>query len=135
MDATDGLPPTTTLDDDDDEEEEAGAGAGEEHTAGRKGDIAAPSRRRPSRRSSVTKMTKSPEYVIDNLDKEFFTPEFDPVLHQLTALSQWESGELMERFMSTIEETDTDKDMVLVKLAEMIEINYSELMECMRDVS
>lgn len=80
-------------------------------------------------------MTKSPENVIDNLAKEFFTPEFDPVLHQLNALSQWDSEEMMERFMSTIEETDTDKDMVLVKLAEMIETNYSELMECMRDVS
>ena len=87
------------------------------------------------RRSSVTKMIKSPEFVINNLDKQFFTPDFDPVLHQLHALEQWDSAEMMERFMSTIEETDTDKDMVLVKLAEMIEINYSELMGCMRDVS
>jgi hypothetical protein len=88
----------------------------------------------PSRRSSVTKMSKSPEYVIDNLHKDFFSPDFDPVLHQLSALSQWSEADMMERFMSTIEETDTDKDMVLVKLAEMIETNYSELMDCMRDV-
>ena len=41
---------------------------------------------------------------------------------------------MMDRFMSTIEETDTDKDMVLSQLADMISTNYSELMSCMRDV-
>lgn len=87
------------------------------------------------RSSSVSVMTKSPEYVVEHLHAEFFSPEFDPVLHQLHAIETWDRGELMERFMSTIEDTDTDKDMVLVKLAEMIETNYSELMGCMRDVS
>lgn len=91
--------------------------------------------RAAARRSSVTKVTKNPENVIASLPAEFFSPDFDPVQHQLRALATWDSAELMERFMSTIEETDTDKDMVLVKLAEMIETNYSELMECMRDVS
>lgn len=40
----------------------------------------------------------------------------------------------MDRFMATIEETDTDKDMVLTQLADMISLNYTDLMACMRDV-
>ena len=38
------------------------------------------------------------------------------------------------KFMAAIEDTDTDKDVILSKLASMIESHYNEIMECMRDM-
>lgn len=83
---------------------------------------------------SGVKASKTPQEVIHNLHEGFFDPTFDPVERQLQEISDWEEEGMMDRFMATIEETDTDKDMVLSQLAEMISLNYSDLMTCMRDV-
>jgi hypothetical protein len=83
---------------------------------------------------SGVKASKTPEEVISNLHEGFFDPSFDVVERQLQEISDWEEEGLMDRFMATIEETDTDKDMVLSQLADMISLNYSDLMSCMRDV-
>lgn len=80
------------------------------------------------------KVSKTPEEVVANLFQGYFDPEFDPIERQLLEISSWEEEEMMDRFMATIEETDTDKDMVLTQLADMISLNYNDLMACMRDV-
>lgn len=81
---------------------------------------------------------KTPESVIEGLRPDFFSPSFDPVHDQLLEISQWGvrmDTTVTERFMMKIEDADTDKDMILSKLADMIEANYGELMSCMRDVN
>jgi hypothetical protein len=80
------------------------------------------------------KVSKTPEEVVANLHEGYFEPDFDPIERQLNEISTWDEEEMMDRFMATIEETDTDKDMVLTQLADMISLNYTDLMACMRDV-
>jgi len=41
---------------------------------------------------------------------------------------------MIERFMDKIEEADTDKDVIIGHLTTMIDANYNDLMECMRNV-
>jgi hypothetical protein len=80
------------------------------------------------------KVCKTPEEVVANLYEGYFEPDFDPIEKQLLEISSWDDEDMMDRFMATIEETDTDKDMVLTQLADMISLNYTDLMACMRDV-
>lgn len=81
------------------------------------------------------KKIKSAQEVIDSLHEGYFDEKFDPVHRQLVTISGWNDQEMMEKFMATIEDTDTDKDMVLGRLSYMIECNYGEIMSCMRDVN
>jgi hypothetical protein len=83
----------------------------------------------------VTINTKTTESVMDELGDEYFTHDFDPVERLLYDVSNWDKMELTEQFMLKIEETDSNKDFILGKLADMIEANYSELMTCMRDAN
>jgi len=80
---------------------------------------------------------KTPQMVVDGLKEDFFTADFDPIEEQLWDVSSWvnsiDSVDLTEQFMTKIEEADTDKDMILSRLADMIEANHSELMTCVRD--
>lgn len=80
---------------------------------------------------------KTPQMVVDGLKEEFFTADFDPIEEQLWDVSSWvnsiDSVDLTEQFMTKIEEADTDKDMILSRLADMIEANHGELMTCVRD--
>ena len=77
---------------------------------------------------------KTAASVISSLPEGFFTPSFDPVALIPMEIASWGGGDLTEQFMSKIEDVDTDKDMILSSLADLIEANYSELMGCMRDV-
>lgn len=77
---------------------------------------------------------KTAQSVIASLPEGFFTPGFDPVALLPGEIASWGSGDLTEQFMMKIEDVDTDKDMILSSLADLIEANYSELMGCMRDV-
>lgn len=77
---------------------------------------------------------KTADEVIATLNEGYFMEDFDPIQLQLEEVSKWSEEEMMSKFMSTIEDADTDKDMVLTKLSAMIELNYNELMACMRDV-
>mmetsp|Transcript_3685 Transcript_3685/g.3821 ORF Transcript_3685/g.3821 Transcript_3685/m.3821 type:complete len:1269 (+) Transcript_3685:182-3988(+) len=85
-------------------------------------------------RGSALKTHKKPQEVIDRLPDGFFTKDYDPVEKQLMEVSTWRDLDLTERFMVLIEEADTDKDMVLSRLAAMIEASHSDLITCMRDV-
>lgn len=77
---------------------------------------------------------KTPQSVISSLPEGFFTPGFDSVALIPVEIASWGDGDLTEQFMTKIEDVDTDKDMILSSLADLIEANYSELMGCMRDV-
>ena len=77
---------------------------------------------------------KTAKSVIASLPEGFFTPGFDPVRLVPLEIASWGNGDLTEKFMMKIEDVDTDKDMILSSLADLIEANYSELMGCMRDV-
>lgn len=80
---------------------------------------------------------KTPQMVVDGLKEDFFTVDFDPIEEQLWDVSSWvnsiDTVDLTEQFMTKIEEADTDKDMILSRLADMIEANHSDLMACVRD--
>ena len=77
---------------------------------------------------------KTAESVIGSLPAGFFVPNFDPVALLPVEIASWGEGDLTEQFMTKIEDVDTDKDMILSSLSDLIEANYSELMGCMRDV-
>lgn len=79
---------------------------------------------------------KSSESVIKSLPPGYFTPvgEYDPVALIPHEVSTWGAGDLTEQFMNKIEDVDTDKDMILSSLADLIEANYTELMGCMTNV-
>ena len=100
---------------------------------------------------------KTSNSVIDNLNKEYYNPDFDPIESILCDVSTWseiiDSGftdlntpkqdsdetintdRLNEKFMKKIEETDTDKDFILLKLSELIQANYNELNDCLKNAS
>ena len=86
-------------------------------------------------RAGILLTKKTPENVIEKLHKGFFTKDFDPVELQLEDISCLQESELTEEFMNMIEAADTDKDMILSKLAKMIEASYPDLVACMRDVN
>lgn len=77
---------------------------------------------------------KTPESVVDGLSEVFFEKDFDPVFGVIKEVATWGDGDISERFMAKIEETDTDKDMVLSRLATMVEANYADLMNCINHV-
>lgn len=83
----------------------------------------------------IQNSTKTPETVVGDLPEVYLTENFDPVHALLLEVSDWDKDEMVERFMEKIEDTDTDKDHILSKLADMIEANYSELMNIMRDAN
>lgn len=72
--------------------------------------------------------TKTAASVVGGLPLEFFEEAYDPVVGVIHEVSRWGEGDVTERFMAKIEATDTDKDMVLSRLAAMVESKYSELM-------
>jgi hypothetical protein len=90
------------------------------------------------RKSNNFSSTKTPESVVEGLSHEYYKPDFDPVHDTLLDVSSWDKNlshmELTSKFMMKIEDTDSDKDMILYKLSDMIEDNYGDLMHCMRDV-
>lgn len=77
---------------------------------------------------------RSPEAVVEQLPPEYFTKEFNPVVGHLEEISSWGDGDITERFMQKIEDTDTDKDVIVGHLTEMIDSNYDELMNCMTKI-
>jgi len=79
---------------------------------------------------------KTAESVIKSLPPGYFTStgEYDPVALIPHEVSTWGTGDLNEQFMNKIEDVDTDKDMILSSLADLIEANYTELMGCMTNV-
>jgi hypothetical protein len=80
------------------------------------------------------KPSKSLESVTSSLYEGYFTAGFDPTLLQLQQVTNWTETDRTSKFMAMIEETDTDKDVILSNLANMIEKNYPEIMKCMNDV-
>ena len=118
--------------------------------------------------TSQLTIQKTSDSVILGLDKRYFTEDFDPVFQQLQQVSDWLSGgidcDANIRFMSAIEEADTDKvlifpsdlhikfaffklfscclhmkfithkDMVLCRLATCIEQNQSSITESQNDI-
>jgi hypothetical protein len=77
---------------------------------------------------------KTPESVVDGLPREYFTPDYDPIEPHLVEISTWEESDMIEKFMAKIEEADTDKDVIIGNLTTMIDANYNDLVECMRNV-
>jgi hypothetical protein len=80
---------------------------------------------------------KTADSVIENLYEGFFTMTFDPVFLQLEQVSSWMDStdcDLSIRFMDAIEEADTDKDMVMSRLAALIEKNKVAITESQNDI-
>lgn len=77
---------------------------------------------------------KTAQSVIASLPEGFFTLGYDPVAQIPGEIALWGDGDLTQQFMLKIEDVDTDKDMILSSLSDLIEANYSELMGCMRAV-
>lgn len=86
---------------------------------------------------------------MEELPHKFFTPDYDPIQELLLEINneaKWgddsedaelegsPSERLAEVFMTKIEEADTNQDICLGQLADMIEANHSNLMACMRDI-
>lgn len=90
------------------------------------------------RQSNNFSSSKTPESVVEGLSLEYYKPDFDPVHDTLLDVSSWGKNlshmDLTSKFMMKIEDADSDKDMILYKLSDMIEDNYGDLMHCMRDV-
>lgn len=78
--------------------------------------------------------TKFSDNVLEGLSTEYFDPDFDPVEAHLKEISSWDDYGVTEKFMNTISDADTDKDIVLGHLATMIEANYGDLMNCIKNV-
>lgn len=75
---------------------------------------------------SSMRSNKTPAAIIDELYEGYFDENFDPAYFILEQVSQWLEGSecnLNKRFMAEIESIDTDKDMILGKLATSIEKN------------
>ena len=118
-------------DDDDDDGGIGVGGGGSDDDDGEEGkEECRPTRSGKFRRST----SKTPATVVDGLLPGFFEQDFDPVVDIIREVASWGDGDVTERFMSKIEETDTDKDMVLNQLAAMVEANYSDLMDCITHV-
>ena len=81
-----------------------------------------------------TSYAKSPESVVEGLRAEYFTSDFDPIAPNLEEISTWEEEDMIEKFMTKIEEADTDKDVIIGHLTTMIDANYNDLVDCMRNV-
>lgn len=79
-------------------------------------------------------LERSFQQVIEHLPKEYYVPDYDPVADHLSEISSWKEVDTVERFMSKIEDTDTDKDVIIGELTSMIDANYDELMSCMRKI-
>jgi hypothetical protein len=77
---------------------------------------------------------KSPDEVVEQLPPEYFLKDFDPIEGHLQEISSWVDDDITERFMQKIEDTDTDKDVILGHLTTMIDSNYDELMMCMTKI-
>jgi Vacuolar-sorting protein 54, of GARP complex len=89
---------------------------------------------RTARQNASHYSNKTAQSVIASLPEGFFTQGFDPVAMLPIEIASWGDGDLTEQFMTKIEDVDTDKDMILSSLSDLIEANYSDLMGCMRDV-
>jgi hypothetical protein len=77
---------------------------------------------------------KSFKEVIDELPDSYFSMQYDPVAEHLEEISSWIDDETIEKFMAKIEETDTDKDIIIGEITSMIDANYDDLMSCMRKI-
>jgi hypothetical protein len=80
---------------------------------------------------------KTADTVIENLYEGFFTSTFDPVYLQLEQVSSWMDSadcDMNLRFMDAIEEADTDKDMIMSRLATLIETNKGAITESQNDI-
>jgi hypothetical protein len=77
---------------------------------------------------------RSFQEVIEQLPKDYYDVDFDPVIPHLQEISSWDEEDIIEKFMKKIEETDTDKDIIVAELTSMIDANYDDLMSCMRKI-
>ena len=94
--------------------------------------------KRNSLKTSDIIVKKSVEAVLETLNEDYFTSNFDPVDDLLAEISQWGvqmNEDVTARFMNKIEEVDVDKDIVVGRLLYMIQLNYNSLMSCMRDIN
>jgi phospholipid N-methyltransferase len=75
------------------------------------------------------------DQVIEYLPIEFFSPHFDPIELQLSEISDARTKcNLVELFMNKIEETDTNKDIILGQLNTFLIERQDELNTCMSTV-
>lgn len=77
----------------------------------------------------------SPARTVDDVRKDYFIPDFDPIKGYVDDVSTMDPDEYNSYFMEKILEVDEDKDIVLAKLGDMIEASYSDLVECMKNVN
>ena len=84
--------------------------------------------------SSSTNTAATFEEVEAALPEQYWVEEFDPVEIHLTEISSWSEADTTEKFMSKIEETDTQKDVILHQLMTKVDENYDDLMACMSKV-
>jgi len=117
-------------------EAESNDGSDAAATAAAAAAVAAAAAAREQRRiTSYFFSDKTPQSVIASLPDAFFSPEFDAAAQLPMEVASWGQGDLTDRFMTKIEDFDTDKDMILSSLADLIEANYSQIVECMRDIN
>jgi hypothetical protein len=76
---------------------------------------------------------KTTEEVVEGLPLQYFTPDYDPLVDRLQEISNWGNYDIT-KFMMIIEDTDTNKDVIIGHLTTMIDANYDDLMECMQKV-
>jgi hypothetical protein len=84
--------------------------------------------------SNELSFDRSFQEVIEQLPKDYYDVDFDPVVPHLQEISSWDDEDIIEKFMKKIEETDTDKDIIVAELTSMIDANYDDLMSCMRKI-
>jgi len=77
---------------------------------------------------------KSIQQVMGTLSSNYFLQNYDPVEAHLIEISSWKENDITQKFMSKIEDSDNDKDVIVGHLTAMIDQNYDELMECMKKV-
>eukprot|EP01038_Epipyxis_sp_PR26KG_P013483 gene13483-18091_t len=84
--------------------------------------------------ASTPDLTITPELIIEGLSSDYFTANYDPLEDDLSEISAWGSNDMVEKFMTKIEKADSDKDVIIIQLAAMIDANYNDLMSCLRNV-
>jgi hypothetical protein len=82
----------------------------------------------------VTPSSRTPEDILEHLPVGYFEKDYDPIVSHLEEISSWTEGDITERFMQKIEDTDSDKDVIVGHLTTMIDNNYDALMVCMTKI-
>lgn len=64
--------------------------------------------------------------MVEGLRIEYFTPNYDPIEDHLIEISSWnekygnDNDDIIQLFMNKIEDTDTDKDIIIGHLTSMV---------------